>query len=102
MYRLWINETLIKIKHILKNVETTISSSTLPGAMLVSINNVIEKYSRLLKLEIAKFEGDMLQWQGFWDQFSATTDSNSQLKNIDKFNYLKMYLGKKLLDIIYI
>ena len=31
-----INETLIKIEHILKNVETTVSSSTLPGATPVS------------------------------------------------------------------
>ena len=42
----------------------------------------------------------MLQWQGFWDQFSAAIESNSQLKNIDKFNYLKTYLEKKPLDII--
>ena len=95
-----INETLIKIEHMLKSVETTVSSSTLPGATPVSTNNVIGKYSRLPKLEIAKFEGDVLQWQGFWDQFSAAIDSNSQLKNIDKFNYLKTYLGKKPLDII--
>ena len=79
----------------LKSVEPTVSSSTFPGAMPVSTNNVIEKYSRLPKLEIAKFEGDVLQWQGFWDQFSAAIDSNSQLKNIDKFNYLKTFLGKK-------
>ena len=95
-----INETLIKIEHMLKSVEPTVSSSTLPGATPVSTNNVIEKYSRLPKLEIAKFEGDVLQWQGFWDQFSAAIDSNSQLKNIDKFNYLKTFLGKKPLDII--
>ena len=60
-----INETLIKIEHMLKSVETTVSSSTLPGATPVSTNNVIGKYSRLPKLEIAKFEGDVLQWQGF-------------------------------------
>ena len=95
-----INETLIKIKHILKNVETTVSSSTLPGATPVSTNNVTVKYSRLPKLEIAMFEGDVLLWQGYWDQFSAAIDSSSQLKNTDKFNYLKMYLGKKPLDII--
>ena len=84
----------------LKNFETSVSSSTLPGAMPVSTSNVIEKYSRLPKLEIAMFEGDVLQQQGFWDQFFATVDSNSQLKNIAKFNYLKTYLGKKPLGII--
>ena len=95
-----INETLIKIEHMLKNVEATVSSSTLPGVTPVFTSNVTEKYSRLPKLEIAKFEGNVLQWQGFWNQFSAAIGSNSQLKNIDKFNYLKMYLRKKPLDII--
>ena len=92
----------------LNNVETTVSSSTVPGTTPVSTtgttpvstNKITGKYSRLPKLEIANFEGDVLQWQGFWDQFSAAIDSNSQLKNIDKFNYLKTYLGKKPLDII--
>ena len=60
-----INETLIKIEHMLKNVEATVSSSTLPGVTPVFTSNVTEKYSRLPKLEIAKFEGNVLQWQGF-------------------------------------
>ena len=55
----------------LKNVETTVSSSTRPGATSVSTSSVTEKYSRLPKLEIAKFEGDLSQWQSFWDEFSA-------------------------------
>ena len=90
-----INKTLIKIEHMLKGVKFTVTSSTFPRAKPISTNNVIEKYSTLPKLEIVKFEGDVLQSQGFWDQFSAAIDSNSQLKNIDKFNHLKTYLGKK-------
>ena len=70
----------------LKNIETAVSSSTIFGATPVSTSNVTEKYSKLLKLEITKLEGNVLQWQGFWDQISSTIDSNSQLKNIDKFN----------------
>ena len=84
----------------LRNVETAVSASTIPGVTPVSTRSVTEKYSRLPKLEIAKIEGDVLQWQGFWDQFSAAIDSNSQLRNIDEFNYLKTYLEKKPLDII--
>ena len=61
----------------LRNVETAVSASTIPGVTPVSTSSVTEKYSRLPKLEIAKIEGDVLQWQGFWDQFSAAIDSNS-------------------------
>ena len=80
----------------LKNVETIVFSSTLCRVSPVSTSYATEKYSILPKLEIAKFEGDVLQSQGFWDQFSAAIDSNFQLKNIDKLDYLKTYLGKKL------
>ena len=89
------NETLIKIDWMLKNIETAVSSSTIFGATPVSTSNVTEKYSKLLKLEITKLEGNVLQWQGFWDQISSTIDSNSQLKNIDKFNYFQTYSRKK-------
>ena len=78
----------------LKSIETAVSSSTILGATPVFTRNVTEKYSKLLKLEITKFEGDVLQ-QGFWHQLSATIDSNSQLKNIDKFNYFQTYSRKK-------
>ena len=47
---------------------------------------------KLPKMELPKFNGNPLQWQSFWDQFSSAIHENDSLNSIDKFNYLKGYL----------
>lgn len=48
---------------------------------------------RLPKFELPVFVGDPLTWQGFWDQFLTAIHNNDSLSDIDRFNYLKRYLG---------
>jgi len=48
--------------------------------------------SRLPKLTIPVFSGDPLNWQTFWDLFSAAIHTNPALGCIQKFNYLKAQL----------
>nr|XP_037286367.1 uncharacterized protein LOC119179403 [Rhipicephalus microplus] len=50
---------------------------------------------KLPKLEIAKFNGELRQWQGFWSQFDTTINANHHLSNVDKFKYLNSYLTGK-------
>lgn len=52
----------------------------------VSGNRIMPK---LPKLAMRKFGGDPIAWQPFWDQFESSIHSNSQLTDVDKFNYLK-------------
>ncbi|MEM7375590.1 MAG: DUF1759 domain-containing protein, partial [Bacteroidota bacterium] len=47
---------------------------------------------RLPKLELKKFNGDLLKWQSFWDSFDSTIHNNDSLHNIDKLNYLRSQL----------
>ena len=47
---------------------------------------------RLLKLEIEKFDGDVINWSSFWDQFSSAIHKNDSLSEINKFTYLKSFL----------
>ena len=47
---------------------------------------------KLPKLEISKFKGDVINWQGFWDQFCSAIHENSSTSDIDKFSYLKTFL----------
>ena len=49
-------------------------------------------YSRLPKLHLPTFDGNPLQWQTFWDSFSAAVDSNACLTGVKKFNYLRTQL----------
>ena len=50
--------------------------------------NETHNYSRLPKLALPTFNGDPLQWQTFWDSFSAAVHCNPRLSGAQKFNYL--------------
>ena len=47
--------------------------------------------AKLPKLKLPSFSGDPLQWQTFWDQFSAIID-DSDMPEITKFSYLQSLL----------
>jgi len=55
---------------------------------------------RLPKFELPIFKGDPLSWQGFWDQFSTSINDNEDITDIDRFNYLKRYLGGQALETV--
>ena len=44
--------------------------------------------SRLPKITLAKFRGEVTQFRTFWDTFESTVHANHSLTKIDKFNYL--------------
>ena len=48
--------------------------------------------TRLPKLSLPKFRGDVTKWNTFWDSFQSAVDRNEGITNIDKFNYLKSVL----------
>ena len=47
---------------------------------------------RLPKLEVQKFNGDIIKFRGFWDQFQSAIHNNDDLSDIEKFTYLKSVL----------
>ena len=47
---------------------------------------------KLPKLELQKFNGNILRWQEFWDSFEASIHRNPNLQPVDKFNYLRAEL----------
>ena len=47
---------------------------------------------KLPKLELKPFDGNILNWQPFWDRFHSSIDSNSNISPVDKFAYLQSYL----------
>ena len=49
-------------------------------------------FSRLPKLTLPTFNGSPLQWQPFWDSFTAGVDSNPNLTRAQKFAYLRAQL----------
>ncbi|XP_053376643.1 uncharacterized protein LOC128547613 [Mercenaria mercenaria] len=50
------------------------------------------QYSRLPKFSLPNFNGNILEWQAFWDSFSSAVHSNQNLTDVQKFNYLRSQL----------
>jgi len=51
-----------------------------------------QAYTRLPKLPLPTFNSQPLQWQPFWDAFTAAVDSNPSLTPGQKMNYLRAQL----------
>ena len=75
--------------------QTHVSDVTSHDIPTRSSKDMHMNYSRLPKLHLPTFDGNPLQWQTFWDSFSAAMDSNPCLtenSGIQKFNYLHAQL----------
>ena len=64
--------------------------STTP-AVVASPPGAVTK-TRLPKLSLAKFKGDVIGWVSFWDSYKSAVHENSKISKIDKFNYLHSLL----------
>ena len=53
------------------------------------------KYTRLPKIEIKHFNGDLDNWLPFWDMFNNHIHENAELNDTEKFSYLQTYLKGK-------
>lgn len=49
---------------------------------------------RLPQMELAKFDGDVLKWHQFWDQFTSNVDSRN-INDVDKLLYLQSVLSSE-------
>ena len=57
-----------------------------------SVPHTNMNHHRLPKLDLPQFDGDVLQWNTFWDSYESTIHYNSTLTPIQKFSYLKAQL----------
>ena len=68
---------------------TQISST---NTQLLSTNPLTTVRSKLSKLILPKFKGDVTSYRSFWEIFESTVHNNMQLTIIYKFNYLVSFL----------
>jgi hypothetical protein len=52
------------------------------------------------KLSLPRFNGDILQWQPFWQAFCAEIDTDETLADINKYNYLVGKLDQNVLSTV--
>ena len=61
---------------------------------------LLPKFLKLPRTELSKFNGDLIEWKGFWDQFKSTVHENNNISEIEKFNYLRTLLEDSALSAI--
>ena len=87
---------------IIRKIDWCLSEAP-PGILnLLSISNRTPLVSqdakvKLPKLELPKFDGDMMNCREFWDQSQITIHDNENIAEIDKFTYLKSFLSNSAL-----
>ncbi|XP_060598916.1 uncharacterized protein LOC132752597 [Ruditapes philippinarum] len=57
-------------------------------------------YHKLPKLDLPKFDGNVLDWCSFWDSYESAIHTNLSLSGVQKFNYLKSCLKNEALQTI--
>ena len=55
---------------------------------------------RLPKITLPRFNGDPAKWTSFWDSYESAIHLNSELTEVDKFNYLRSLLDHSAYDAI--
>lgn len=88
------NKVKRQAKKILKEIPVPKHDSDDERDEVMSIASSASRYDsrvRLPKLELPKFSGNIVEWQPFWDKFSAIVD-NSDMPEVTKFTYLDSLL----------
>ena len=88
-------ELIAKIEQKLNRNRTTPTNPPAPTVTSnhdSSINSNSSTTPKLPKLVIKKFDGKIINWQTFWDQYESSIDRQENLSDIDKFGYLRTLL----------
>lgn len=94
------HELLAEISEKLQSLSVSSTGSEPLNPIGSSSVKSVSSRCRLPKFELPVFKGDPLSWQGFWDQFNTSIHENDEITDIDRFNYLKRYLGGQALETV--
>ena len=72
------------------NTSTNVEVGNTNGSSLATANNSV--FTRLPKLQLPHFKGNVTKWNSFWDSFKSSVHSNEAISTIDKYNYLNSLL----------
>lgn len=97
------NSTLALLEHHIEVLKTsaTPASSTTPAMGARTCEGAPSEHerlpqrefgARLPKLELLRFDGNVIKWQPFWDMFLHSVHENPRLSNTDRFHYLASLL----------
>ena len=88
-----LQETICLIEACLNNKAESESVQSAVDHSSTSNEGNTRKKINLPKLQLPVFSGNPMEWLTFWDSFESSIHSDSELQDVDKFQYLRSYLG---------
>lgn len=76
------------------------SDMRFPEIRSVTSASMQSQFNKLPKLDLPKFDGNILEWNSFWDSFESSVHSNPSLSDVQKFNYLRSLLQNEALQTV--
>ena len=89
-YKETLYEAILKVDRLLNATPPTLEAppTTARGTPAdARVNRV-----KLPKLQLRSFNGDLTRWNAFWESFESAIHSNTELSDVEKFNYLNSLL----------
>ena len=77
-----------KINFFLKELEKKTNAENPPASQNQSITNTSSLRSKLPDLQLPTFDGQIMEWNGFWERFQSQVGSLNDLPRSSKFTYL--------------
>ena len=72
--------------HIIKKL---LNAHSARSTKATAASTVSDKTSKLPKLDVPTFDGDVLHWQPFWEQFETSVHNHTSLSKAEKLVYLQ-------------
>ena len=91
-YKVELYKVLGKINAAIKDSPAATSGSAVPISAPTPTSS--SSRVRLLKLQLRSFSGDLMKWTSFWQSFESAVHKNSDLSDVEKFNYLNSLLER--------
>ena len=99
--RFWIEKLKIQTEKELKSVEMEKTIAKEVNTQRNDDRHATHKTTiKLPKLELTKFDGDLLKWPEFLDFFQTTIHNNHSLDDVDKLKYLRGQLRNEAREVI--
>ena len=95
--RFFVNEKLYEIEKEKKGIDRSVEIDQEKKGNCLKKGNCV---TNMPKVEMIKFNGEILSWSAFWGQFSSLINDNPELDAVSKFNYLQTLLTGKAKDLI--
>ena len=92
-YKETLYESILKVDRFLDTTPTCTPESPRTTDTAAPARACVNRV-KLPKIQLRSFGGDLTRWTAFWESFESAIHSNTELSDVEKFNYLNSLLER--------